>query len=122
MHLSSDHYRPVITGGAAAAVGTAEHLRLVSILIGAMRDECAGCVEDTTDAIALDAAATAVVHRIGAALAGTELTVSGSVENRALVQRLAVVPFPQRRQMVALGSQELRAYLDAGPPPPTAVI
>lgn len=117
LHLSRDHYRPVISGGAMSHLGQTGHLRLVSIIIGAMRDECAECVSDTADAIALDAEATAVVHRIGATVSGSQFIAYDSPEADAMLIELMKLPFPIRRQMVTIGAVRIRDFLDGTTPP-----
>jgi hypothetical protein len=116
LHLSRDHYRPIIHGTGTGALGRSEHLRLVCIMLGAMRDECSECVSDTADAIALDAEATAVVHRIGASVSGSTFIPYGSDEAERTLQQLAELPFLVRRQMVQIGAVKLKEYLDGTPP------
>lgn len=115
--VSRNHFRPILAGGALDMLGAPAHLRLFSILIGAMRDECDGCVSDTLDAIALDPAISAMVHRIGGALAGEQVIVYGTDEADEIVERLGAVPFPIRRQMVHLGARQVKAFLDDQQPP-----
>jgi hypothetical protein len=121
LHLSRDHYRPILQGNALAFLGRNEHLRLVTIMIGAMRDECTDCVSDTADAIALDAAATAVVHRFGASLSGSTFVPLGSEEAEKMLIELNALPFLVRRQMVMIGAVRLKEFLD-GQTPPQALI
>lgn len=121
LHLSRDHYRPILQGNALAFLGRNEHLRLVTIMIGAMRDECVECVSDTADAIALDPEATAVVHRFGASLSGSAFIPVGSAEAEKMLGELARLPFLVRRQMVMIGAARLKDFLD-GQTPPQALI
>ena len=117
LHFSRDHYRPLIQGNAMAFLGRNEHLRLVSIMIGAMRDECVECVSDTADAIALDAEATAVVHRFGASLSGSAFIPLGTEEAEKMLTELRQLPFLMRRQMVMIGAVRLKEFLDGHTPP-----
>jgi hypothetical protein len=121
LHLSRDHYRSLIHGGATVFVGAAAHVRLVSIMIGAMRDECVECVSDTADAIALDVEATAVVHRVGAALSGSAFIAYGTSESRVMLAELQQLPFLVRRQMVTIGSARIKDFLDGGKPPQAVI-
>lgn len=121
LHLSRMHYRPLVSGNAAYVLGAPEHLRLVSIVIGAMRDGCDGCVSDTLDAIALDVEAMGAAHRVEAGLSGGVIVPYGSDEAREIMIRLAKMPFPIRRKMADLSVKKLKASLD-GTPPPEAII
>lgn len=121
LHLSRQHYRPVIGGPATPLLGEPEHLRLVSIVIGAMRDDCAGCVADTLDAIALSAEAMAVTHRLEAAVTGGHPIPHGSEEADRVVSRMQAVPFFMRRQMAEISLRRLKDSLD-GDGPPQAII
>lgn len=121
LHLSREHYRPVITGGAAHVLGDADHLRLVSIAIGSLRDECEPCFSDTLDAIALSADAMAVTHRIESMMGGGAPVPHGSDGADQVVARMRHVPFPMRRQMAEVSIRQLKETLD-GAEPPEAII
>jgi hypothetical protein len=121
LHLSRHHYRPIIGGSAVALLGDPEHVRLMCIVIGAMRDQCPSCVSDTLDAIALSAEAMAVTHRLEAYVHGTQPMLHGSDEADRFVAKMQHVPFPMRRQMAELSLTQLREHLD-GAPPPEAII
>lgn len=114
VHLSSDHFRPVFEGAGPTLglLGAPEHVRLFTILMTAMRDGCAGCVSDTADALALDPAATAMVHRLGAAVSGLgSMTPWYSQQARATAERLAGLDFALRRSMVLAGAHQLMRTL-----------
>lgn len=116
LHLSRDHYRPLIHGNAVTFLGRSDHLRLVSIMIGAMRDGCVECVSDTADAIALDAEKTAVVHRMGASLSGSAFIALGSDEAEHMLAELRKLPFQVRREMVKIGTWQIKEFLDGQGP------
>jgi hypothetical protein len=104
MHLSTSHYREVVGGPGAGAVGDVEARRLVAVLLRCIEDECRTCADIAADAVALRGNACAMLHRMGQITRADPWHSASSAEGREIEQRLWSTPFVLRRQMVDIAA------------------
>lgn len=114
-HLAGEHYRPLLTGGAAAFVadriGEATHLRQVAMLVGAYTDNCEPCKSDMLDAVALDGDIMATLHCVWRIVAKGVLVPRDSEQGEATARAQWATPFPLRRAGAAAEAEMISTWL-----------
>lgn len=108
MHLSYDHYySDVISGDAVDVMGDAASIKLVATLFGTILDDCASCISDSADAVAINIDATAVLQRLYALSRGAPCMLPDHPDAEAIRQQLQHTSFDQRREMILIAANEL---------------